>query len=863
MNKLSLLIGFAALSMIGCKTQKEAIVAEIENEMLDTLVVSSQMPNTLKKAEDFKLEHYNPAATQTIDILDINLDLKFDWTKEHVLGTAVVTAKPWFYELDVVELDAKNFDIHDVLMGNKSLKYEYDNSKLKVQLPKTYTRTEEFALTILYTAKPSDRTNIGGSSAITSDKGLFFINADGSDKDKPQQIWTQGETEHNSRWFPTVDKPNERCTQEIKLTVQNRFKTLSNGKRLASKDNGDGTRTDHYKMSKPHAPYLFMVAVGEFSVIEDKWKNIPLEYYVEKPYEGYAEKIFPYTPEMLTFFSNKLGYEYPWDKYSQIVVRDYVSGAMENTSAVIFGEFMQLEEGDLVDELYNEKIVAHEMMHHWFGDLVTCESWANLTLNEGFANYSEYLWLENKHGREEADAHREEEVDGYLYQASTNAHELIYYGYDKDEDMFDAHSYNKGGLVLHMLRDYVGDDAFFAACQKYLQDNEYTQVEVDELRMAFEDVTGMDLNWFFNQWYLAAGHPQLVVEKIYDADAKEVVLKIAQTQNPDKMPAIFQLPVTIGVHIGTEASQHEIMINKREQEFRFPATVEPSWVDFDVNKVLLAELEYEQDIPELLFQLENGKKFQTRKSALSVLAATEQDNIDKAFQLAIKDSFHGLRSFALNMVEPTLANEDLYLKLAKNDPHSEVASMALASLSYIGSTKAVEVSKKMALEHPSNNVRGAALMYLAEMDETYALEAAEKLKDTKSSKILGAVSQIFVKTADFKYYDGLVKNISHVDGEDAVIYLSSILGLASQSGDGEKVKNAVTFLGEVGNADNSHSLWRRYGTIQLLSQFKSELNNVEALPEMFNGVVEQIDGILKVNKTKETNSQLLGIYDAL
>jgi len=220
----------------------------------------------------------------------------------------------------------------------------------------------------------------GGSAAITSDQGLFFINPRNEDSEKPQQIWTQGETEWNSRWFPTTDKPNERCTQEMYLTVEDKYVTLSNGLLKSSKKNADGTRTDYWKMVK-----------------------------------------------------------YPWQKYSQVVVRDYVSGAMENTTGVIFGDFVQKTERELIDN-HNDGIVAHEMFHHWFGDYVTCESWANLTMNEGFANYSEYLWFEHKYGREEADRHLRNEMNGYLGSVGQGgAHPLIHWGYNDKEDMFDAH----------------------------------------------------------------------------------------------------------------------------------------------------------------------------------------------------------------------------------------------------------------------------------------------------------------------------------------------------------------------------------------------------------------------------------------
>jgi len=360
---------FAILLLASCNTSKVVVAPPItETRELDTLFVSAPKPDNIKTAEEYTLPKYAPTYSRENDLIHTKLDLKFDWAKQHVLGKAELTLKPHFYDTDELTLDAKGFDIHKIAMNGRDLKYDYDGEFLVINLGKTYKRSDKYTLQIDYTAKPAEQKDKGGSAAITSNQGLFFINHDGSDPEKPQQIWTQGETEWNSRWFPTIDKPNERCTQEMYLTVQDKFKTLSNGVMVSSNKNSDGTRTDYWKMDQPHAPYLFMITVGEFAVVKDNWKGKGVNYYVEQEYEAHAKAIFANTTEMLSFFSDKLGIEYPWPKYSQVVVRDYVSGAMENTSAVIYGDFVQQTTNDLIDD-DNDKIVAHELFHHWFGDL--------------------------------------------------------------------------------------------------------------------------------------------------------------------------------------------------------------------------------------------------------------------------------------------------------------------------------------------------------------------------------------------------------------------------------------------------------------------------------------------------------------
>nr|MBP7272726.1 M1 family metallopeptidase [Saprospiraceae bacterium] len=633
-------------SFLGCTTKKTLttipLAAPVSEEIVDDVSMLDQdslyqsglatQDSLISAYFEQQINTYKPSATREQDLLHIKLDLKFDWQQQRVLGKAWLTLKPFFYSSDVVMLDAKGFTIAAVTLADKNipLKYDYDNKVLTIHLDKTYEPTEEYKLFIDYIAKPSERQDVAGSAAITSNQGLFFINHDGKDKDKPMQIWTQGETEHNSRWFPTIDKPNERCTQEMLLTVEDKFKTLSNGLLKSSTKNSDGTRSDYWVMDMPHAPYLFMVAVGEYSIVKDTWEGKDILYYVEPEYEQDARAIFANTTEMLQFFSDKLGVKYPWQKYAEIVVRDYVSGAMENTTAVIFGEFVQKHKNEL-SGVGNDLVVAHELFHHWFGDYVTCESWSNLTLNEGFANYSEYLWFEHKYGADEANAHLVNEQQGYFASARGGVHPLIFYHYADKEDMFDAHSYNKGGCVLHMLRNYLGDKAFFTALNRYLTKNAFTAVEADELRQAFEDVSGKDLKWFFDQWFLSAGHPKLAVKTYYDTNTGEAVVQLKQDQESFVEPPIFILPMAVDIYLedsGTPTRQ-QIMMTKKEETFRFKTNKRPKLINVDADKVLLCEKFEEKSTEEWIFQYKHAKNYIDRYQALQGLQIDNNQEVIK------------------------------------------------------------------------------------------------------------------------------------------------------------------------------------------------------------------------------------------
>ena len=257
---------------------------------------------------------YRASATKYDDLINTRLDVKFDYDKSYMYGKEWVTLKPHFYPTDTLALDAKGMDIHKVEMEKEGrgvpLKYNYDGLTLLIHLDKTYKNTEKYTLYIDYTSKPNELKIHQGSAAITDAKGLYFINPKGEEKDKPTEIWTQGETESNSVWFPTIDKPDQKCTEEITMTVPSKYVTLSNGLLVEQKNNGDGTRTDHWKMDLPNSPYLFFMGVGDYTIVKDSYKGKDVNYYVEKEYAPVARRIFGHTPEMIAFLLPNDGHRF-------------------------------------------------------------------------------------------------------------------------------------------------------------------------------------------------------------------------------------------------------------------------------------------------------------------------------------------------------------------------------------------------------------------------------------------------------------------------------------------------------------------------------------------------------------------------
>jgi aminopeptidase N len=755
-------IGFAMyLFFLGCsgaKSIQKTVVkpeesdtasADMEYRHLDTLEVTADKEDGMPSEEENQSHAlpYKPSHTRRWDIIHTSLNLKFDWEKEHVLGKAKIKLIPLFYTTDSVELDAKTFEVHSILANGKPANFSYHDDILKIMLGKKYSRKDTLNLIIDYTAMPSANES-KGSAAITDDNGLYFINAKGTDPSLPTQIWSQGETEYNSRWFPTVDKPNERMTIDITLTVPDTMISLSNGLMTSTVKNSDKTHTDTWVMDQPIAPYLVMIAAGPFARVSDKWQDIAVDYYVDKAYGPYAKDIFNHTPEMLSFFSDKLGIKYPWKKFSQVIVKKYVSGAMENTTAVVFGDFIEKTHRELIDDP-NDYIVAHEMFHHWFGDYVTCESWSNLTLNEGFANYSEYLWMEHQYGKYEADRHREEELTGYLSSVSFGKpHDLIDFHYADKENMFDAHSYNKGGLVLHMLRNYVGDDAFFAALHVYLTRHAYQSVEVHDLRMAFEDVTGEDLNWFFNQWYLDQGHPSLTYKYEYDAINHNIALHLNQTQ-VKTFPRAFVLPIDVDIHHSNGSiERRRVWMNEREQQIDIACTDQPHLVVIDPDRVLLTEwTEPELTSKEYIYQWQHCNNLQLKLGALSAL--TEDKSYPVIWHEAIQDPYWNIRLRALDYV-PTLNRSDLEIlsHMASKDPHSQVRAAAIRILG----EKDASVTESL-LEHIISSdsayvVISEALKVMGKINPEKAMTLTKSMQQEKNNMMQEAIADIIVNQDD-------------------------------------------------------------------------------------------------------------------
>jgi aminopeptidase N len=745
---------------------------------------------------------YRDASEKVNDLVHTKLDAKFDFSKSYLNGKVWITLKPHFYATNNLSLDAKGMEIHKVAIMKGSaqapLKYDYDGWILKITLDRKYKGGEKYTVFIDYTAKP-DEANVSGSAAINDAKGLYFINPRGEEKDKPTQIWTQGETEATSVWVPTIDKPNQKTTEEISMTVPEKFVTLSNGLLVSQKKNADGTRTDNWKMDLPHAPYLFFMGVGEYAVIKDSYKGKEVSYYVEKEYAPVAKKIFGLTPEMIAFFSRITGVDYPWAKYSQIVGRDYVSGAMENTTATLHQESAQQDARQLIDGNSWEDVISHELFHQWFGDYVTTESWSNLTLNESFANFSEYLWREYKYGEDHAEAHNYGDMQGYIGSQSENK-DLVRFKYADKEDMFDAVSYNKGGRILKMLRDYIGDSAFYKALNLYLTTNKFKSAEAHQLRLAMEEVTGKDLNWFFNQWYFGSGHPKLDITYSYDEAARKSIVVIKQTQSSGK---VFILPVDIDVYVNGKRERHEVWVKNKVDSFSFESATKPNLVNFDGKKYLLAEKKENKTLDEYIYQYTHAGTYVDRREAIDFAAKNQTDPKAITFlKTSLQDPYFGLRNYSLGKLDlkkdaVRAETESAIYDIAMRDPKPMVKAKAISLLTSFNKPEYKSLFIK-SVNDQSYTVAGEALDALATVDSAAAMKEVKRLAAQPSKgKLSSSISETLIKYGDESAYDVVVKNFKDMPlGQQKFEMLKPFADFLGKIKDPEKVKVGVDLIVE-------------------------------------------------------------------
>ena len=658
--------------------------------------------------------------------LHYRLELSFDHRAKKVSGNVSIRLTPLSATLDSLLLDAAGLEIHGVrLAAGRTLEFRERSPLLSIRLDRRYAFGETLAVSIDYACSPA--------------KGLYFIYADSGGR-RHDQIWSQGEDMDNRYWFPCYDYPNDKATSEVIGTVAADWTLLSNG-RLVSEayDRKKGTRTFHWVESKPHSTYLIMVAAGRYAILRGRYRNIPLAYYMYPEDTVNAEETFGRTPAMMQFFETKTGVPFPWEKFDQIIIDDFMWGGMENTTAVTLNDVCVVDSRAALD-FPSDPVVAHELAHMWFGDLVTARDWTHLWLNEGFATYSENLWTEFRKGEDE-----------FQYEMALAS--VAVRGSDRmlgrkpivSHDSHPANLYARGGWVLHMLRNVLGDEAFWRGMHYYLTKYRFASAETDEFRLALEDATGQNLDWFFHQWVFGAGLPRLNVTKSWDDSTHVLRLSVEQNQQTDSLTGYFRFPCVVECTTDSGKTTRTFWVEGKEQDFLMKLDGPPRMVIVDKGCRLLKEMQFQKTEEEYIYQLNHAADIVDRITAARALPEYGKDPAarDALARSAASDPFWGVRESALAALAE-ISNDStsgIFLR-ATRDPGSFVRNTAARSLSSFKGSEIAARLDSMARNDSSYLVASTALRELSAVDSARAFDVARELLSRESYRGLLRLSSL-------------------------------------------------------------------------------------------------------------------------
>ncbi|HET9212555.1 MAG TPA: M1 family aminopeptidase [Thermoanaerobaculia bacterium] len=686
------------------------------------LILAAAVPGRVEP-RDFAPEgtpaRYMP--TRQYDLQHLRLDLAFDWDARSVAGTATNTLVPLLQGMDTLTLNAAGLDVRTVRVNGAERPFTLDPEAqtLTVKLDRGYGPQDRLEVAVGYSAHPK--------------AGLYFVGPDRAYPNKPLQIWSQGEADLNRFWFPSWDYPNDRTTTEVVATVKRPLVVVSNGKLLETADQPDGRRTFHWRMDVPHSTYLVSVAIGDFTRVADTWHGIPVEYYVPPGTdETTARRSFGDTPKILEFYSHATGRPYPYAKYAQSAVVDFMWGGEENISATT-QTAGTLHDARAENDHPSEGLVAHETAHQWFGDLLTCEDWSNAWLNEGFADYFTALYKRHAHGEDAF----EEEMDGlrssYLREAERDYQRpIVTRRYADPIDMFDRHTYNKGALVLHMIHYLLGEEGWSKGIHAYVERFAGQTVTTPNLQDALEKATGVSLGSIFDQYVYGAGHPQLKVKWNYQPDTRQVHLEVRQTQKT----GLFSFPLEVALVGERETAVRRIPVAARDfQDLYIPSEERPRTVVLDPEGWILKTVDFTKPAAEWALQLAASRPLAAKLEAIRALGDLGGDEAVEALGRALREEpFYGARreaAKALGKIEKDSALEALRAGLMDQD--SRVRSRVLESLgSFPGHAELIPLLRHALETDDSYAARGAA---------AGALGSFEKHRDQAVPILVAALNQ--------------------------------------------------------------------------------------------------------------------------
>ncbi|MEM9090490.1 MAG: M1 family metallopeptidase [Cyanobacteria bacterium P01_F01_bin.53] len=684
--------------------------------------------------------HYNPDRPGQVE--HIALDLAFDIPKKSYSGTCKIRVNPVVDGIDSLSLDAVDLTIRSVKVGNTKQPFDYDGEQLKVTLKNPTQSGKAFTLAIDYANENPQR-------------GIYFIGPDKHYPDKPVQVWTQGEDEDSRFWFPCFDYPGQLATSEIRARVPKKFKVVSNGELIGTEAAGSD-KIYHWKLEKVHPSYLMTLAIGEFDEIKDQWKDRSVSYYFEKGRKSEAKLTMGKTPQMIEALSKWFGYDYPFSNYDQVCVSDFIFGGMENTTTTLLTDRCMIDKRAALDNQRAETLVAHELAHQWFGDLIVINHWSQAWVKEGAATYSEVLWVEETLGTDEALYYHLNHARAYLSEdKSRYRRPLVTHIYREAIELYDRHIYEKGSCIYHMIRTEVGDELFTRTLSTLLTDNAHSTVETIDLLRAIDKATGRNLRFLFDQYVYRGGHPDYKVGYSWDGDSSMAKLTITQIQVEDGksqvQEGLFDLKVPIGFgyinktktkqtkDTQVDVKTFKVRIHEREQALYFPLEKKPDFISFDVGNHLLKTVELTYPVAELKAQLASDPDPISRLIAAEALAKKGNLEAIAALESSLQnDPFWAVRAeVAENLGSVKLTQAEAALLKGLKDKHPRVRRAVVEALGDVKTAESYKALKNITEKgDASYYVEAAAARSLGKIGKA-PIDGKEKEK--KTLKLLDTV----------------------------------------------------------------------------------------------------------------------------
>jgi aminopeptidase N len=683
------------------------------------------------------------------------LELSLDFEEKSIAGKVTHKVSAMGRKISSIELDAAELSISKIRVNDKEISnYESRPQSILIPLGFELAQESQAEVQITYSARPR--------------RGLYFREPSKDFPNWKTHAFTQGESEDSKFWFPCYDYPNMRTKTETMVTAPSKMVVVSNGKLRSDPVEKDGSKTWHFVQEVPHAAYLTSIVVGEFKDVKETHNGVLLEYVYPEGKDEEAKRSFGHTPAMIDYFSEMTGVRYPYPKYSQSAVSDFMFGGMENITATTLTD-RTLHDARSHLDFTSDYLVAHELAHQWFGDLMTCKDWSHAWLNEGFATYCTSLWVEHDKGVDEFQYYMYlptyqnlvEELDRYQRAIVTKRY------WDADE-LFDRHTYEKGALVLNCLRGLLGDDLFFRGIRKYVTEHQNSVVETSDFRKALESVSGLDLEYFFDQWVYSPGFPEYNVSYKWDSENKLVELEVEQTNAGVDETPLYTTPVKVRFTFdsGREIIK-QISMKEKKGTFYFSFDEVPLNVNFDPQNWVLKKLKFSKPKEMHLYQLKNDENAMERvRAAIELGNSFPEDNVIEALaETADMDKFwavqleackaigkigskkalaalrervkhknhktrrgvaFGLRGFVNLENEEREKAMDSLIEILENDEAYYARGYAAWSLGfYKGSDKAFEALKRAISQESINDiVRYRAFQGYSEMNDPRAISIA-------------------------------------------------------------------------------------------------------------------------------------------